>query len=346
MAAARRAATLDLLDRIETLPWPDVTVVCSDPEVRPELLGRGHRVVEASSTPFHFGRELSRILDELDGELFAYFGGASAPLADAGLLGEALERLAALGASAAVVNNLHSTDWGLFRGTAEVRSLAERLPNDNALGWVLSHEAGWSVEALAPRAATRADVDTPADVLLLREHTSVGANLRRFQEQLPPELVARLNGIKLAMRTPGSTLTLIGRVSAHVSLEMERSTQIWLRVFAEERGMVASGRLAARMVRSLIGDIVEEWGPTEFLRRVAEVSSAVLWDCRVWLARHGWPSPAERYAADLGWTHAVPAGPLRSAVEAAQGCGRPVILGGHGVVGGGLLALIESTTEG
>jgi hypothetical protein len=106
--------------------------------------------------------------------------------------------------------------------------------------------------------------------------------------------------------------------------------------------MVASGRLATGKTR-LIGDLVDSWGSRRFLERLSEFSDGVIWDCRVWLARQGWPSAADRYAADLGWTDRLAPGPLREAAESAASAPSSVLIGGQGAVGGSLLALIEST---
>jgi hypothetical protein len=344
MGDARRAAALDLLDRLESLPQlGEVLAVCSDDEYAAEVERRGHRVRPPATSPFHFGRELAGILESKGWDSFGYFGGASAPLAGINVLREVVDTWQRADEPGSVVNNLHSTDWGFLRGRESVLSLADRLPNDNALGWVLSREAGTRVQSLPPSAATVADLDTPADVLLLHGHPGLGPHLDRFGGRIPPALVDRRERIRRLMRTPASTLTLIGRVSLQACLSLERSAQIWVRVFSEERGMVASGRLAAGTTRSLIGELVESWGSRTFLEHLSEFSGGVIWDCRVWLARQGWPSAADRYSADLGWTDRLAPGPLREAAESAASAPSPVLIGGQGVVGGSLLALVEST---
>lgn len=107
--------------------------------------------------------------------------------------------------------------------------------------------------------------------------------------------------------------------------------------------MVASQRLARGEVQSLIADMVEELQPSGFLSRLAQISDAAIWDTRVWMGSRGsWPSAADRFAADLGWIDQVSDEGLRKLTGAIEEAPIPVIAGGHGVVAGGLLALLET----
>ena len=114
-------------------------------------------------------------------------------------------------------------------------------------------------------------------------------------------------------------------------------------MFVEERGMVASGRMGRGEVKSLIAEIVDEWGPSEFIRYLGTISDAVLWDTRVWMAHHGgWPSKADRFAADLGCADDIVEPALKELTQAINLATIPIITGGHGVVAGGLYALLET----
>ena len=143
-----------------------------------------------------------------------------------------------------------------------------------------------------------------------------------------------------------SHIALIGRVSAAVWNLLESRTQVWARVFAEERGMTASGRAADGRVRSVIADHIERAGADGFFEQLGEWVNAVLFDNRVYLAHHkSWPPAADRFAADLGWVDTVQDARLRGLVAAAQACRAPVIMGGYGVVSGGLYAMLEGLPQ-
>ena len=61
------------------------------------------------------------------------------------------------------------------------------------------------------------------------------------------------------------------------------------------------------------------------------------------MAQRGpWPTASDRFAADLGLAQAVHDPALRALTEAIAAAPLPVLTGGHGVVAGGLLALLES----
>ncbi len=344
VAAGRRAAACDLIERLRRLPaFRPIEVLEAEEEDRSILAESKLRVTASPQDGFHFGRALARYVAERGWRQVAYFGGGSAPLATSERLSQALHRLAEMPQPAAVVNNLHSTDWALLSEVGGLQEIAEGLPKDNPLGWVLQERTGTSVAALSPCAATRADIDTPAEMLMMIDHPDLGPELRRTLQGAPQVALERVRALRRVMERPGGRLAVIGRSSSHVWRLLEEKTQCWVRLFVEERGMGASGRLAAGDVRSLIGRIVEEMGPRAFVAYLPELADAVLWDTRVWLAHRGsWPPACERYAADLGWGDQVSDDGLRALVEAVASAPMPILLGGHGVVSGGLLALLES----
>jgi hypothetical protein len=99
-------------------------------------------------------------------------------------------------------------------------------------------------------------------------------------------------------------------------------------------------------VRSLLADALETWGPQEFVRRLSEMSDAALWDTRVWMSTRGdWPSEADRFAADLGWAQEIDDPALRALTEAIGQAPIPILTGGHGVVSGSALALLEALPD-
>jgi len=74
---------------------------------------------------------------------------------------------------------------------------------------------------------------------------------------------------------------------------------------------------------------------------------AVFFDTRVVLAHHRlWPSAADRYASDLGLADRIQDSFLREFTAAAVNAPIPIVLGGHGVVSGGLYALVEIAEAG
>ncbi len=343
MATARAAAASDLVSRLRDLPQYDpILLLAADESDVDRLTAAGATPIPYRQTGFHFGRVLAETVRTQGLDRLAYFGGASAPLVHAGLLRELAERLGEAGARHAVVNNLHSTDWGLIDGSQPLLSLRERLPLDNALGWVLKHEAGYAVTDLPPTAASRLDLDTPTDILMASGHPDAGPQLTKFLGNLSPNWLERRERIQTLLATPAGHLTLIGRVLPRAWIGLGRKTQLWIRVFAEERGMIASGRHAADQVRSLIHELVGVAGAAGFAGYLAELADGVLWDTRVWMsARGGWPSAADRFAADLVWPEAIADPTLRELTQAIEAAPIPIMAGGHGVVAGGLLAMLE-----
>jgi len=348
MAKARLAACRDTLERLHLtqLAGP-IVVLAAEASDRAVLAGDGAEVLPAppGGEPFHFGRALADLAARYGERPVAYFGGASAPLTSTRLLSDILSQaLQPARAPTAWVNNPLSTDWAVLSSAQGVEPVAAALTTDNPLGWVLERQAGYQVVGLPPSAETQADIDTPADVLMLARHPQVGRALRAFLDTLAPSgLLMQVDALRRLLSTPASTLAIIGRSSSAIWREIERRKQVWVRLFVEERGMLASGRAERGEVRSLIGELLDDWGPGRFIDRLAGMADGVLWDNRVWMAHRGlWPSAGDRFSSDLGWADEVRDPDLAALTRALRGAPIPILTGGHSLVSGSLMALLES----
>jgi hypothetical protein len=343
VAGGRLAAARDLVLRIADIySQPQVAVLAADVGDREVFTHLGATVLEPAAQPFHFGQVLAKIIEENGYERLAYFGGGSAPLLTGDQIQEAFDRIVDAHVPTAVVNNYHSSDWVVLNRAGSLVGLAERLPNDNPLGWVLDHDAGFQVHALSPSAETRCDIDTPMDVAMLHGHPALGLHMREFLQEAPADLYEIITRVRVVLRTPAKMLSLIGRASSHVWRMLEERTQIWTRVFVEERGMIASGRMGRGEVRSIVALMIDTWGPDVFVEHLAQLCDAVLWDTRVWMAHRGpWPSTADRFAADLGFVEQIEDPVLRALTKAIRQASIPILAGGYGVVSGGLYAMLD-----
>jgi hypothetical protein len=215
------------------------------------------------------------------------------------------------------------------------------LHADSALGWVLSREAGLTPQVWPRSPASLLDIDTPLDALIAARHPGSGSGLRAAVAASGWQ-TDRLDAALLRMRTPDKRLTLIGRVPSWATSLLEQKTQCWVRVFSEERGMRASGRMASGKVRSLVANYLEAVGVQRFFTDLAGMADAALIDSRViWAARNIWPGDAERFASDLLMPDAIDDEFLRDFTRAAAGCSIPILLGGHSLVTAGLWAMLE-----
>jgi CTP:molybdopterin cytidylyltransferase MocA len=348
MSRARLAACRDTIENLRsTRLVSPIFVLAAEQEDRVALGAAGIEVLTppASREPFHFGNSLAAVAASLGKGALAYFGGASAPLASSRLLSDIVAEAGQPGrAPTAWVNNTLSTDWAVLSSSEGLAGVSAKLTTDNPLGWVLQREAGYHVIALPASAETQADIDTPADVLLLARHPQVGQALRTFiADVAEPGLLRKVDELRRVLSTPASTLAIIGRSSSAIWREIERRKQIWVRLFVEERGMLASGRAERGEVRSLVGELLDDWGPERFVDRLAAMADGLLWDNRVWMAHRGlWPSAADRFASDLGWAEKVNDPDLAALTCALKGARIPILTGGHSLVSGSLLALLES----
>jgi hypothetical protein len=340
---AHRAAARDLLELLlSTDTIGRAVIATNDPIWGGTLADLPVEVdIDPSGEPFHFGQRLAELIERYQAKRVLYSGGASAPLLGAEHWSEALTRL---GESERLVitNNVHSCDWVGFTPAIEVVPLIAQQTSDNAVAWALADERELPVESLPASAATRFDLDTPLDLLIMQRHPGTGPHLRAFLNDLGWE-APQLERILAEMGREGGSLAVAGRVSSAAWMALEQATRCWVRVFAEERGMRASGRQGRGEARSLLADYLNLVGIEGLFDELAELAHGVLLDNRVILAARGlWPSAADRFNSDLHRWDRVEEPFLRRFTRASAEARVPVVLGGHSVVAGGLMALVEA----
>lgn len=347
VAAARRVAALDLQATLARLPQIARIVVAASTAERERLSALGLAPVDwdidPRHEPFHFGKRLADIIQRRRLNRIAYFGAGSAPLLGVEALADAISTVAATPDRVAVTNNVHSADWALFSHADSISSIADWLERDNMLAWRLRESAGFAVISLPPSAGTRMDIDTPFDLQVLALHPQTPPHLRGWlNEQVDGLHLDRLRQAIRVLNTPGSRVTLIGRVSGAAWQRLEAKSGLWTRVLSEERGMAANRRQAEGQVFSLIADHIGRVGESEFVAQLARTSDVVFFDTRVYLAHHhSWPAAADRFASDLGQWRMIADERLRRLTRTIAEAPIPIIAGGHNVVSGGLLALLE-----
>lgn len=339
---ARLAATQDLLERIRHGGW-DRVIFCSD---RPDALAGDRPGIErilSRERPFHFGRQLQRVVAEchLEGHGVLYVGGGL-PFLSATTM-ECLRYSLSEAEGAGIANNIHSCD---FAGWAPGGAIAQALApdTDNDLAWQL-RRAGIEMTELPRCTETVFDIDTPTDLALLSLALEpdfplpVGDSLADVIRR-SPFACNSLAGVLSVLRSPDHTVLCYGRISHHAWAYLAQKAACQTRIISEERGMRASGRLARGEVRSLLGCIAERSGFTLLFDMLSQLADAVILDTRVLMAHcRQWASTDDRYNSDLGNAAAISDDWLRAMTEAALSCRVPVLMGGHCLVSGGLYLL-------
>lgn len=292
---------------------------------------------------FHFGRHLQRVLHTAHisgGRRVLYMGGGAAPLISQAQFQMLVDTLRD-NPHALVTNNLYSSDLVGF--TAGWLNEVEPPARDNDLAWKLA-EMGKHEVLQPPRSAgTSFDVDTITDVLILKLcRERLHPHTRAAIDALPADVSMITRALEV-LRDPHKTLLLVGRVSADVWQTLRRRADCQVRVISEERGMRASGRLARGEVRSLVGCYADTLGFAGLFEYLGQIADAVILDSRVLFAHLGhWPPDTDRCYADLGQPDKIEDPVIRELIQAALEAPIPVAMGGHSLLSGGLLALLES----
>jgi hypothetical protein len=283
------------------------------------------------------------------------------PLATAADLRRFVEVAAGPGGHA-LANNRYSADVVAVSRSADLLGLPP-LPADNALPRWLEERAGVAVEDLRSRWRLGVDVDTPLDLIVLRDPSAPGLLA------MAPLVGDRLAALADVMTNRRAELLVAGRISATTLKWLERGVACRVRALVEERGLRAASRLAqsdagtagatpqARPPRSILGELLDRDGPAAFAATVSRLADAAVIDTRVLMAhRHGadetkWPTPEDRFASDLLLYSGVADAWLRALTASAAGSStvpsdRAILLGGHTLLNGGLRLLATRARAG
>lgn len=342
MAGARQAITRDLIERGQAIPGISRIVLSTNaPHLAEWARSRGVDVeLDPPDNTFHFGHHLHALAAKYGVERLFYMGGGSGALLSADQMASIVERLQ-MADDILITNNYYSTDFCAFAPVTALDAI-EPPTADNDLGWLLGEKAGLPNKSLPRSASTQLDVDTPTDLMVLVPHPGVGAHTRIFLDGLDMD-TSHIEEAMLPLTDRDAEVLIAGRVSSAVWQYLERETACRTRVYAEERGMRASGRQARGEVQSLLGHYYQQVGPRHFFKILSGLGQAVFLDSRVIFAHLGlWPPASDRYNSDLRLPQRIENDAVREFTIAAMESPVPVVLGGHSLVSGGIYALVEA----
>ena len=332
-------AALDLLEEALATDAFAGAVLVSDSDALADRLPLGV-ALDRDEGPFHFGRRLAALVQERGTRRPVYVGAGGVPLLRGSDLA-AMARHLVEAEGIVIANNYFSADLVAFTPGDALQRI-ELPAGDNLLPRLLHDQAGLESRPLPRTSATQFNIDSPADLAMLKLAGGAGPRLARFLEEFEAELES-YRRLQSFLVDPQAEVLLAGRVGSQVWFNLERETACRLRVYSEERGMQAAGRDVSGETRSLLAFHLREVGCRRFFAELGELADAACLDTRPLLAHLGVPaSRADRFWSDLGRPEQVQEPFLREFTEAAREAPLPVLLGGHSLVAGGLMLLTEA----
>ncbi len=344
MARVRYAILLDNIIKIKKVREIDKVFLCTNyPELALEAASLGVEVIQTSTEGFHFGKTLQGIINDYSLDNVFYVGGASVPL----IQPEEMSRICKILMSRSPVllsNNSQSADLVAFRPAYLINQI--NLPSmDNMLANILRDDAGFDLELMPMSLGISFDLDTPTDILVLAVSSFAGERTREEINKLDLDL-DRLLRAKKVMAGYYEDIILMGRVGAPIIAHINTNLKCRLRIFSEERGMKALGRLDQGEVAAMMGYFMEEVGINKFFRYMERVAACAFIDSRVLFAHYKYNfSEKERFYSDLGRYQDLKNPFLREFTRKSVESQIPVVLGGHSLISGGLWALSEEINK-
>jgi hypothetical protein len=335
VAEARIAAAASTSLSAIAAGFEAVIVATDAPKAFPTLPGPVLFDVDRTELPFEIEGRIREIVERYGLQKPAVMGSGALPLLGVGDFQMVVEQLEQRDGRF-VTNNFFSSDLTAWTPGSAIERVAP-FARDNVLPRRLRDDAGLLPVVMPRTTATQFDLDTPSDLCILALREGLSERLRRLLDgrALP---LAPYRALMPLFCDRTAEVVVAGRIGSYAWQYLERETACRVRVFSEERGLAAAG--TGYRARSVLGFLYEEVGPRRFFERLCELGDAVVLDLRVLLGHLGIePSREDRFQADLYSSAAIEEPTLASLVEAASEAPRPVLLGGHTLVSGGLMAL-------
>lgn len=338
VARTRVACGLESARRALAAGYARVIIATDEPRAFPDLPSTVTLDADSPGAGFAFQLRVASLIRDHAIRRPVVMGAGSLPLAEERDFRTVADALTD-GDRLVVTNNFFSSDLTGWTPGDAVDRLRD-VPRDNVLPRRLRDQAGFATVTLPRTTRTHFDLDTPADlaVLALREGLPEAIAHTLTEAPLP---LAPYRAVMRMVCDPKAELVVTGRVGSAAWPYLESETACRVRLISEERGLAAAG--PAHRARSVLGFLLEEVGVEGFFHRVAELGDALVIDTRVIEAHLGIePSREDRFQSDLLNPGTIVDPFLREFTQAAVACGKPVLLGGHSLVSGGLMALTDA----
>ena len=339
LADALAESALDLLDGAIATDAFDRAILVTDNDAISARVPSGV-TVDRDSGPFQFGNRLASLIRAEKIERPVYVGAGGVPLmsgTDLAAIANHLRREQNI----VISNNYFSADMVAFTPGSAIEQV-DAPQSDNYLPRLLHDQAGLESRPLPRGPETQFNIDSPADLAILKVTVGGGPNLAKFVDAFDVD-VEPYRRLSRCLVDPQAELLLAGRVGSQVWPYLESETACRLRVYSEERGMQAAGRDASGKVRSLLAFHLREVGCQRFFAELGELADAACIDTRPMLSHLGVAaSRADRFWSDLGRPDQIEDAFLTEFTQAANDAPIPVLLGGHSLIAGGLMLLNEA----
>lgn len=342
VAGARDAAALDTLAHgVEAGAFADAVLVTDSDAVAAQVPSGVD--VDLNQGEFDFGARLRQVIAGRSIRRPFYVGGGSIPLLSSADLAAVAGRLAA-SEECVVSNNFYSADVAGWSPGNAIESLPA-IASDNRLPQLLHHDAGLAHWEMERTIATQFDIDTPNDLAVLKLYQQGGSRLRRYIDAIDIDLAPYERAMGQFL-IPGGMVCVVGRVGSVTWQYLERETACRIRVLSEERGMQADDRERSGKVRSILGFYLEKAGFEGLFQALAGLGDAIFFDTRVLFAHaQVYARRSDRFLSDLGQWAQIEDPFVREFTRAAGNGPAPVVLGGHSLVAGGIMALVQAAWE-
>ena len=294
-------------------------------------------IFEKIGKNFNFGKSLINIKNKYSLDKIFYFGAGSCYFLKTDELKFIFENTIN---GQFLSNNLVSSDFISFSLSDLDEKIILNFPNiDNYFSSYLMKETSLKYVKMPVSLGSVFDIDTPNDFAILSKNTN---NSNKIGNYISNSIFKNINldrFIKI-LSSKSNEIFVYGRINPLNLYMAERNIPCKIRFLSEERGLKVRGRASA----SLLSKIFQSENFDIFFDMFENICNACILDTRVIFSLFaGEYDQEELYLSDMQMWKQIKNPFIKSFTKKVSESKVPIILGGHSIVNGGLMALSNLT---
>lgn len=309
------------------------TIIVGDENFQKKIEKFNFLIFEKIEKDFNFGKSLLKIINKYSLDKIFYFGAGSCYFLNIDELKFISEKTVK---GQFISNNLVSSDFISFSSSDLNREIILNFPNiDNYFSSYLMSKTSLKYLKMPVSLGSIFDIDTPNDIAILSKITD---NSGRVGEYISNSIFKNidLNKFIKILSSKSSEIFVYGRINPLNLYMAERNIPCKIRFLSEERGLKIRGRASA----SLLEYIFQSENFDIFFKLFENICDGGIFDTRaVFSLFAGEYEQEDLYLSDMKMWEKIKNPFIKSFTKRVSESELPIILGGHSVVNGGLMAL-------
>lgn len=330
---AREQMIFDTSQKMFESGYFNSSIIVGDENLQKKAEKLNFVIFEKTEKNFNFGKYLLKIINKYSLDKIFYFGAGSCYLLKTDELKFISENTVK---GQFISNNPISSDFISFSSSDLNNEIILNFPNiDNYFSSYLMNTTPLKYIKMPVSLGSIFDIDTPNDFAILSKITN---NSCRIGNYMSNNIFKNIDLDKLLkiLSSKSNEIFVYGRINPLNLYIAERDIPCKIRFLSEERGLKIRGKASA----SLLKHVFNSENFDNFFKLFENICSAGIFDTRVIFSLFaGKYDQEDVYLSDMKMWEKINNPFIKSFTKKISESKVPIILGGHSVVNGGLMAL-------